>query len=415
MRNVAQHVLHHEFILGYAHLEEPVAYSWRGRLTSFIRTVATRRDLAALVNTACLNPSLLSGVELGDACAVMRHAADALQVDLAEVWEKRRMNVQEQSRNVFSELHQHLFIGHFDGVGQIDDPFNLYRRDVVSGLLAVLFALLPNLKHLAFRTGAGIFAYAPAAAMSALGVSKLPLRTLETGFPPKYLSRSTQDLEHLTLDCVHRLEEFDFPRLKSVCLRGLCVREEDFDRIVESCPDSLSSFTYETGRALETDIRVVKPLYAVAHLSKFRGTLESLRLDIRFTTLVFYRTRMDNLAGLEHFTALESLFLTTNVIYHGNNPELADQDSLVNVLPPSIVSLTLAKTTLRIHQRLRQGLLGLAEHRRRNPERFCKLKLVQCDAEEVCLDSYVKEALGEVSIDLEYEEFPRRGWSYDTF
>ncbi|KAL6360194.1 hypothetical protein LRP88_05897 [Fusarium phalaenopsidis] len=389
-----------------------MTYSWRGRLTSFVRTVATRRDLAALVKTACLYPSLLLGVELDDACAAMRHAADALQVDLVEVWKKRGMDGRERSRNIFSELHRQLFLGHFDGVDRVDDDLNRYRPDLVRELLAVLFALLPNLKNLAFRTEVGVFADVPATAMSALGVPKLPLQTLETGFIPKYLSRLTQDLECLTLDCLgRRVEKFDFPRLKSVCLRGLRVNE-DFGRIVESCPDSPSSFAYETSGVPVTSIGVVQPSDAVAQLSKFCGTLKSLRLDLRFMTLVFYRIRMDTLPSLEDSTALESLFLTTNAIYHANNLELADENFLVNILPPSIVSLTLAKTTSAIPQRLRRGLLGLAEYRQRDPERFCKLKLVECDT-EVCFDSYIKEALGEVSIDLEYEEFPRQDWSYD--
>ncbi|UPK94917.1 hypothetical protein LCI18_005852 [Fusarium solani-melongenae] len=259
-----------------------------------------------------------------------------------------------------------------------------------------------------------MFTDVPPAAMSALGVLKLPLRTLEAVFTPKYLSRSTQDLEYLTLGPLdRRLEKFDFPRLKSFCLRAFRVNQEEFGRIIGSCPDSLSSFTYETSGDRVTGIRVVQPSNAVAQLSKFRGTLKSLRLDLRFTARVYYIVRMDTLPSLEDFTALESLFLTTNTIYHANNVELADENSLVNILLPSIVSLTLAKTTSAIFQRLRRGLPGLAEYRQRNPERFCKLKLVQCDAEEVCFDSYVKEALREVSIDLQYEKFPRQDWRYD--
>ncbi|KAI8714227.1 F-box domain-containing protein [Fusarium sp. LHS14.1] len=345
----------------------------------------------------------------------MRHAADAFQVDLAEIWKKREMDDRQHSWHIFSELHRQLFLGHFDGVDQLDGDLDSYCGHLAPDLFAVLLALLPNLKHLAFGK-VEIFAYVPETAMSALGVSKLPLRTLKTGFMPKDLSGLMQDLENLTLDYSgYQLEKFDFPRLKSVCLRGFCVNPQDFGRIVESCPDSLSSFAYETSGVRRSDIRVVQPFNAVAQLSKFHGTLKSLRLDLRFMTLGFYRVRMDTLPSLEYFTALETLFLTTNTIYHGREPELVDEHSLVNILPPNIVSLTLAKTTLRMTQRLRRGLLGLAEYRQRIPERVCQLKLVQCDTEEVCFDSHVKEALGEVGIDLEYEEFPRQDFSYYYF
>ncbi|RTE69277.1 hypothetical protein BHE90_016343 [Fusarium euwallaceae] len=420
MRDVAQPVLHHEFVLGYSHLQSRCSYSWRGRLTSFIRTVSTRRDLAALVKTVFLHPSLQEGVELGDAWRAMRYAADALQVDLAEVWKRRELNDRERTwgmPRVDSELTRELFLGPLHSIDRVTRPRDLVT--LVTELFAVLLALLPNLKHLAFGVdpgnfsiGVGVLYWSPAA-MSALGVTKLPLRILESTFRPGDLSKLTPDLESLTCDRIGGLEEFSFPRLKSLCIRDICVHSYGFGKIADICPENLSSFTYETGGSWEAGNNFVQLPDVVAQLSKFRGTLRSLHLDYRTRFVLPKDIRMD-FPCLEGFEVLESLFLTTDLIHHDNNQELPDEDSLVNILPPSIVSLTVAKTLRPTPpQRPMRGLLGLAEYKRCNPERFRKLKFVRSDIKQVCSDSSVKEAFGEAGIDLVYGEFPRKGWSYN--
>ncbi|RSL50593.1 hypothetical protein CEP54_011847 [Fusarium duplospermum] len=413
MRDVAQHVLHHEFVLGYAHLQRRWTYSWRGRLTSFIRTVSTRRDLAALVKTVFFHPLLQEGVELGDAWLAMRHAADALQVDLAEVWKRRELDdMSWRMPRVDYELARELFLGPLHSINRVTRPRDLVA--LVTELFAVLLALLPNLKHLAFGTdiGVGVLLWSPAA-MSALGVTKLPLRVFESNFRPGELSKLMPDLESLTCDRLGDHEKFSFPRLKSLCIRDICLGKWDLGKIAGFCPESLSSFTYETGGSWGGSLSIVQPSDVVAQLSKLHGTLKSLHLDFR-SKLILPRDIRTDFPCLEAFTVLESLFLTNNVIYHDSNLELPDEDSLVDILPPSIVSLTLAKTGWPTPtQRLMRGLLGLAEYKRRNPERFRKLKFVRSDIKQVCSDSSVKEAFGKAGIDLVYGEFPRKDWSYN--
>ncbi|KAM6522630.1 hypothetical protein FALCPG4_012260 [Fusarium falciforme] len=352
----------------------------------------------------------------------MRHAANALQVDLGEVWKRRNLDDKEKASRADHELRRELFLGPLHSINRGTHPRDL--TVLVPELFAVLLALLPNLKHLAFSTtpttfsvGVGM-ADVPPAAMSALGVTKLPLRVLEAGFKPRYLSRVTPDLESLTCGRVGGLEESGFPRLKSLRIRGTPVNRHNLGRIVESCPESLSSFTYEASGFLETSIdsgleHDVQPSDAVTHLSKFHDTLKSLCLDLRFHTRTPRDTGIDSLPSLEDFTVLEDLFLATSAIYNFNNLELPHEDSLVDILPPNIVPLTLAKTWWLRAQRLRLGLLGLVEHKRCNPERFRKLKFVRCHTKEVCFDSSVKDAFGEVGIDLVYEEFPRQDLSYN--
>lgn len=108
---------------------------------------------------------------------------------------------------------------------------------------------------------------------------------------------------------------------------------------------------------------------------------------------------MDTLPSLKDYTVLEDLFLTASAIYSFSSSGLPDEGSLADIPQPNIVSLTLAKTPslwLSHQQRLRRGLVGLAGYKRRDSERFRKLKLVRCDTEEVCFDSSTKEALDSV-------------------
>ncbi|KAL2676688.1 hypothetical protein Neosp_010452 [[Neocosmospora] mangrovei] len=358
------------------------------------------------------------GVELGDTWLAMRHAADALQVDLAEVWKRRESDDRERSwrmSRVDFELLRELFLGPLHSIDRVTRPRDLVA--LVPELFAVLLALLPNLKHLAFgadprieNIGVGVLYWSPAA-ISALGVTKLPLRILETPYRPGDLAKLTPDLESLTCDRIGALEKFSFPRLKSLCIRDIRVCKYAFGEIAEFCPEGLSSFTYETGGSWDVGGDVVQPSDLVAQLSKFRNTFRSLHLDFR-TKLIYPGIIRTDFPCLEGFTVLESLFLTTNVLYLDNNEDLPTEDSLVDILPPSLVSLTLAKTHWPTAQRLMQSLLGLAKYKKRNPERFRKLKFVRFDTKQVCSDSSVKEAFREAGIDLVYGEFPRKDWSY---
>lgn len=56
---VAQSVLHHEFIPGYGDAWRSQKFSWDGRLPSFVRTLAARPDLAAVVKRIYIHSYLL--------------------------------------------------------------------------------------------------------------------------------------------------------------------------------------------------------------------------------------------------------------------------------------------------------------------------------------------------------------------
>ncbi|KAL7949803.1 hypothetical protein V8C42DRAFT_311965 [Trichoderma barbatum] len=58
-RDIAQSVLYHEFTLGYGDSWKSIAYRWDRRLTSFMRTVARRPDLARRIKRALIHHYLI--------------------------------------------------------------------------------------------------------------------------------------------------------------------------------------------------------------------------------------------------------------------------------------------------------------------------------------------------------------------
>lgn len=61
-QSIAQSVLHHEFIPGYGDAWRSTTFSWDGRLVSFVRTLAARPDLAALVKRIYIHCYLLQAI-----------------------------------------------------------------------------------------------------------------------------------------------------------------------------------------------------------------------------------------------------------------------------------------------------------------------------------------------------------------
>lgn len=108
--------------------------------------------------------------------------------------------------------------------------------------------------------------------------------------------------------------------------------------------------------------RLFKLSHAVAFLSRYRTTLQSLHRDLR---------RWDNARGtgshipplsFRDFTALEHMFLNTNELYNEWwAPSTEDSSILVQLLPPTIVSLHLAGPFGKAHPRLEKGLQTLAD------------------------------------------------------
>ncbi len=143
-RAVAQPVLYHEFLPGYGQTT-----AWNRRLDSFLRTVVLRPDLGSLVRRVFLNPNLGGGMYGREPQTVLEDAARARNIPLADFLKP----YQDRSFSKDARLPS------FDEVA------------------AMLLACLPNLASLVYPDV--LFEPVPVAAMTAAGVSTLPLRAVE--------------------------------------------------------------------------------------------------------------------------------------------------------------------------------------------------------------------------------------------
>jgi hypothetical protein len=158
---IAQPILYHEFIPGYGDAWRSSRFSWAGRLASFLRTIATRPDLAALVNRIFINPHLLRAVSEEEAQAILEKVIPPVTALGASV-----------------QLSEYL------------DPFDKFQKGIdlkganLAGwkLVGALLALVPNLERLSLQVKdlGGVPTTAFAALRSALGSSSLMFSKLTT-------------------------------------------------------------------------------------------------------------------------------------------------------------------------------------------------------------------------------------------
>jgi len=134
-RNIAQAILYHEFVPGYRDSWRSTMYTWDGRLTSFMRTMAQRQDLAALVKRIYIHPYLLISISDEDAQDALKQAAHAPRI---ESWQRLSSDK----------------------------------------LVTILLANLPNLDHPIFEPGLFPFESIRSSVLHTAGLSELPSGTV---------------------------------------------------------------------------------------------------------------------------------------------------------------------------------------------------------------------------------------------
>ncbi|KAF5712227.1 hypothetical protein FGLOB1_4605 [Fusarium globosum] len=90
-RDVAQSILHHEFVLGHGDSWFSDEYQWDDRLAPFVRTLAPRPDLARLVKVIYISHHIFSTSEDKEQSRrnILLEAAGALGIYLPAAWKKR--------------------------------------------------------------------------------------------------------------------------------------------------------------------------------------------------------------------------------------------------------------------------------------------------------------------------------------
>ncbi|KAI8716491.1 hypothetical protein NCS52_00943200 [Fusarium sp. LHS14.1] len=281
-------------------------------------------------------------------------------------------------------------------------------------ILVLLVALLPNLQHLILNDSLFPQLVFPAAA-SALDITRIPLKTLDAMVVPPSIISVAPDVE-----TVHISPQDSYPKMpsvKRVYFRGYGSDDNvDVKKIISSCSSDLSTFSYQTAfnwSSVDQSVaKVLQPRTAVELLTNVCSSLQSLHLDMRFRVAFDRDSQVEPMPSLKQFMRLEELFLTTNSLYNGSSSMVSDQEFLVNLLPQSIKSVTFVDPEFPPPpERLRKGLLGLADARR-DDGLFPKLQELRCDSRQVCDDGAIKHFFSQVGVDFKYQEFPTLDWSY---
>jgi len=435
LRPVAQSVLYHEFVPGYGDHRHRPEVSWGRRLSSFVRTIAARPDLAAVVKRAFVHCFLLRPVTEAEA-----------QATLSEV--------------IGPGTHEYL--AHFKDVQD-------WGRNPALQLLGLLLALAPSLDRLSLQVDNYCLGI-PAGALSALGglLQSRPLAKLKTldvcdrsgYFSLEYHAKGileTVGSAFATLN-LHMCSSTRVPlqkklhNISTIRITHSQLRRDDLTLLFQSCAaPSLKSFLYETVNPLENmeycifsgssrfslrdpfptktvhtqlmfnltvggydhDANHFQPSDAIRHLRLHKTTLESLHLDLRGIGRPGLRGAGDERPlseTLRDFPTLKHVFISTSMLYNhrGKAPYATDDSELLTaLLPPTITSLHLAGTLGTDTPRLARALLHLA---RMAGAEFKTLRSVRCDVMagyDGLLDDYeIEETFAAIDVDFGYNTFP---------
>lgn len=388
---IAQPILYHEFVPGYGDSWRSTRYTWNGRLASFVRTVARRRDLAAKVRRVYIHPDLLQSGDTKERKDALREAANALQIE--------------------------------DQEGLVSDD-----------LLALLIALLPNLNHCSLQSRkTRVQAVCPSALRRARVLS-LPLKTLDVVLHARCYERELLNLgwragallevaTHLQTLNLHMCEGIwtespfpSLPNLKVIRITRSKLTKKGLEGLLRSC-NGLRSFTYETCPPyISLDIIApgadpidqFTPWDAVRCLRWHRETLESLHLDLRKRGVfpqpsgLIHLERSEPIVDFRDFNALRHLFLNASAIY---DLRYTEPPPLTQVLPRSITSLQFVGDISCSVEWLSNGIFGLAGAI--SEGHFPDLKKVTCDTYYTLDNDLVVSAMfAGAGVEFSYDRWP---------
>ncbi|KAJ8133247.1 hypothetical protein O1611_g372 [Lasiodiplodia mahajangana] len=377
-RDIAQAILYHEFVPGYGDSYYSRQYEWTGRLTGFLRTVAQRRDLANLVRRLYLSHWLLSPIGMLESYrveAALEESARVRGISLPDFLEP------------FHDLPLRKQLG----------PY----RPRAEELVALLLSCLPNLSQLYLTMGTPRSPI-PARALSAAGVLRLSLQTLE--FCPGgsdlrqrlggILEMSSSTLETLTINAYRprdgdKLEISDlyFPSLRNIIVTMSEMSDPDLELLLSRCA-GLETFIYDA----TSNIYCIQPSNIIKCLSRHKETLTTIRLDLRDARIIDGGFLSERTPSLQIFPTLLNVSLNALFIYNDVSEQANDDDVLCQLLPLSVTSLQIYDTVgIPTFARLSKGLRRLIDAASQG--RFPSLRRVRC---------YVREQLGDHDLVLRF-------------
>lgn len=417
LRDVAQQVLHHEFVLGYGDSWRSASCSWDRRLTSFLRTVGTREDLAAAVRRVSLHPKLLEAAEFSDVGAVvdLRRMGRGLGLEVADEsappcyqerpgWTRPQERRRPSGNVVCIKYAPRTRVEYVDAYTAAES----FRESHALGLelLAILIGMLPSVERLSIQQTvvdydtpylSGLRSMTTAKGARQLKTLDLATHDFSSELMIKVPSQaagslwlSGDTLQTLNLHMVNGFwsKSEDAPTFRS--LKVLRLTKSHLSAVglrvlLSCCTGGLTSFTYEAARTCRTmDGSQFHPPEAIESLRPHRRTLKALHLDLRG----FVDSRLVQSmhpASLADFAALEDLFLSIDTLWRKDLTAVGDgvEDAalLTHILPASTTSLSIAGARQdRRWRRLPAELLGLARAVAADEGRLARLRQVRCDS-----------------------------------
>lgn len=209
--------MYHEFDPWYVRSQSPNA--WERRVEPFLRTIASRPDLARSVKAAFLGIPVFEGLDFFHSRDVFEQCVHALGTSAFNLW-KQREHIFPPMSTLIYRTYRAFFV---KGLDPGDLAPRVYIPIVASELLAMLVALLPNLRHLRVMENGVQSPWGfdiSMATISSLGLTRLPLKTLEIDRPLQTLLEIVPDLDTLVTRCP---SGFSWPKLR--CLNTLRIGE----------------------------------------------------------------------------------------------------------------------------------------------------------------------------------------------
>jgi hypothetical protein len=274
----------------------------------------------------------------------------------------------------------------------------------IGQLLSILVSILPSLAHLCIEEDYRWQFDVSPATLDVLGINSIPLKTLESDHALENLLFRALELETLVTS-----GSGEFPNMP--CVRNLHIRSQmaiqasAISHCLSACTGTLSTFSYT---AFDSDIEGVVSLLGKLRI---RASLESLHLDMRH-----HDSRGNHkMPSLKEFTQLKRLFLHTYFLYGTEYSGYCDGPSVVksllNILPPNIISLQLSEGTETPHGLMREDLLRLAMNA---PVNLPKLRKIKSDAGHVYNED-LETLFKSISVDLIHQNLPMCCWIDTVF
>ncbi|KAL3457897.1 hypothetical protein BJX64DRAFT_280230 [Aspergillus heterothallicus] len=369
---VVQPFLYREFMLGYGDSWRSDKFSWKGRLFSFMRTVAHRRDLASQVKRIYIHPQLWE-THRSKTVPVINHWMS----EQSCVWRSRSANYRSEIQELLCDLAEALGI---DGLRKLSED----------DLIAILISELPTLQHCILQVGVDDDEIAPGAGLRAAAVSRLLIKTFDLELCAT-ASEARRSFGHASI--VHR----------AFSLLSLSVGLETLN-------------LHEYYGVMTDKIDPIPPLPSLKNLRLTFSWLSEQTLQRLLSSCVHLDLRLRGFThctpepwesfSFEQFTTLKRLLLTLDefhTVYM--NPHPSPDQGLSKLLPPRITSLSLAGQITAELPHMEESLSGLAKAVSRGE--LPDLKVVRWDEYQMLsADFPVHSLFSAAGVDFGYRTFP---------